>query len=156
MITLEDFKNNDVIKRLKNNLPLSLNDIKYLEKILWDELGTKEEYTETYGKIPLLKMISKIIGMDRNAVEKEFSEFLSDENLNSNQINFVRHIVDYIAQNGSIDKEKLQEFPIVNKFGGVGELFKNKTDVLIEIIGAVEKVNGRFEHISQESGFNSN
>ena len=153
---LEDFKNNDVIKRLKNNLPLSLNDIKYLEKILWDELGTKEEYTETYGKIPLLKMISKIIGMDRDAVEKEFSEFLSDENLNSNQINFVRHIVDYIAQNGSIDKEKLQEFPIVNKFGGVGELFKNKTDVLIEIIGAVEKVNGRFEYISQESGFNSN
>ena len=153
---LEDFKNNDVIKRLKNNHPLSLNDIKYLEKVLWDELGTKEEYTETYGKIPLLKMVSKIIGMDRNVVEKEFSEFLSDENLNSNQINFVRHIVDYIAQNGSIDKEKLQEFPIVNKFGGVGELFKNKTDVLIEIIGAVEKVNGRFEHISQESGFNSN
>ena len=153
---LEDFKNNDVIKRLKNNLPLSLNDIKYLEKILWDELGTKEEYTETYGKIPLLKMISKIIGMDRDAVEKEFSEFLSDENLNSNQINFVRHIVDYIAQNGSIDKEKLQEFPIVNKFGGVGELFKNKTDVLIEIIGAVEKVNGRFEHISQEREFSSN
>ena len=153
---LEDFKNNDVIKRLKNNHPLSLNDIKYLEKVLWDELGTKEEYTKTYGKIPLLKMISKIIGMDRDAVEKEFSEFLSDENLNSNQINFVRHIVDYIAQNGSIDKEKLQEFPIVNKFGGVGELFKNKTDVLIEIIGAVEKVNGRFEYISQESGFNSN
>ena len=153
---LEDFKNNDVIKRLKNNHPLSLNDIKYLEKVLWDELGTKEEYTETYGKIPLLKMVSKIIGMYREAVEKEFSEFLSDENLNSNQINFVRHIVDYIAQNGSIDKEKLQEFPIVNKFGGVGELFKNKTDVLIEIIGAVEKVNGRFEHISQESGFNSN
>ena len=119
-------------------------------------MGTKEEYTETYGKIPLLKMISKIIGMDRDAVEKEFSEFLSDENLNSNQINFVRHIVDYIAQNGSIDKEKLQEFPIVNKFGGVGELFKDKTDVLIEIIGAVEKVNGRFEYISQESGFNSN
>ncbi|NWO18480.1 DUF4145 domain-containing protein [Leptotrichia sp. oral taxon 223] len=90
------------------------------------------------------------------AVEKEFSEFLSNENLNSNQINFVKHIVDYIVQTGSIDKEKLQEFPIVNKFGGVGELFKNKTDVLIEIIGAVEKVNGRFEHISQESGFNSN
>ena len=153
---LEDFKNNDVIKRLKNNHPLSLNDIKYLEKVLWDELGTKEEYTETYGKIPLLKMVSKIIGMDREAVEKEFSEFLSDENLNSNQINFVRHIVDYIAQNGSIDKEKLQEFPIVNKFGGVGELFKNKTDVLIEIIGAVEKVNGRFEHISQEREFSSN
>ena len=153
---LEDFKNNDVIKRLKNNHPLSLNDIKYLEKVLWDELGTKEEYTETYGKIPLLKMVSKIIGMYREAVEKEFSEFLSDENLNSNQINFVRHIVDYIAQNGSIDKEKLQEFPIVNKFGGVGELFKNKTDVLIEIIGAVEKVNGRFEHISQEREFSSN
>ena len=153
---LEDFKNNDVIKRLKNNHPLLLNDIKYLEKVLWDELGTKEEYTETYGKIPLLKMVSKIIGMDREAVEKEFSEFLSDENLNSNQINFVRHIVDYIAQNGSIDKEKLQEFPIVNKFGGVGELFKNKTDVLIEIIGAVEKVNGRFEHISQEREFSSN
>ena len=142
---LEKYKNDDVIQKLKNNIPLTMYDIKYLEKILWEDLGTKEEYEKTYGKIPLLKMVSKIIGMDRKAVEKEFSLFLSNENLNSDQINFVTHIVDYIVKNGSIDKKELKDFPEADKFGGLFQLFNNKRDVLTNIVKIIDKVKDRLD-----------
>jgi type I site-specific deoxyribonuclease len=142
---LDEYKNDDVIQKLKNNIPLTMYDIKYLEKILWEDLGTKEEYEKTYGKIPLLKMVSKIIGMDRKAVEKEFSLFLSNENLNSDQINFVKHIVDYIVKNGSIDKKELKDFPEADKFGGLFQLFDNKRDVLTNIVKIIDKVNDRLD-----------
>lgn len=142
---LEEYKNDDVIQKLRNNIPLTMYDIKYLEKILWEDLGTKEEYEKTYGKIPLLKMVSKIIGMDRKAVEKEFSLFLSKENLNSDQINFVKHIVDYIVKNGSIDKKELKDFPEADKFGGLFQLFDNKRDVLTNIVKIIDKVNDRLD-----------
>ena len=142
---LDEYKNDDVIQKLKNNIPLTMYDIKYLEKILWEDLGTKEEYEKTYGKIPLLKMVSKIIGMDRKAVEKEFSLFLSNENLNSEQINFVKHIVDYIVKNGSIDKKELKDFPEADKFGGLFQLFDNKRDVLTNIVKIIDKVNDRLD-----------
>ena len=141
----EEYKNDDVIQKLKNNIPLTMYDIKYLEKILWEDLGTKEEYEKTYGKIPLLKMVSKIIGMDRKAVEKEFSLFLSNENLNSDQINFVKHIVDYIVKNGSIDKKELKDFPEADKFGGLFQLFDNKREVLTNIVKIIDKVNDRLD-----------
>lgn len=142
---LDEYKNDDVIQKLKNNIPLTMYDIKYLEKILWEDLGTKEEYEKTYGKIPLLKMVSKIIGMNRKAVEKEFSLFLSNENLNSDQINFVKHIVDYIVKNGSIDKKELKDFPEADKFGGLFQLFDNKRDVLTNIVKIIDKVNDRLD-----------
>lgn len=142
---LDEYKNDDVIQKLKNNIPLTMYDIKYLEKILWEDLGTKEEYEKAYGKIPLLKMVSKIIGMDRKAVEKEFSLFLSNENLNSDQINFVKHIVDYIVKNGSIDKKELKDFPEADKFGGLFQLFDNKREVLTNIVKIIDKVNDRLD-----------
>lgn len=56
--------------------------------------------------------------MDREAAKKEFSKFLTDESLNSDQINFVNNIIDYVVKNGSIVKKVLQEFPFNKKGGG--------------------------------------
>lgn len=123
------------------------SDIKYFEKILWEEIGSKEEYVQTYGEQPLLKLVASIIGMERAAAEKEFSKFLKDENLNSDQIDFVNSIVDYIVKNGSIEKQVLQEYPF-NKNGGVINLFKNRMDVAKDIVAIIDKVNGRLESVN--------
>lgn len=123
------------------------SDIKYFEKILWEEIGSKEEYVQTYGEQPLLKLVASITGMERAAAEKEFSKFLKDENLNSDQIDFVNSIVDYIVKNGSIEKQVLQEYPF-NKNGGVINLFKNRMDVAKDIVAIIDKVNGRLESVN--------
>ena len=62
--------------------------------------------------------------------------------LNSDQIDFVNSIVDYIVKNGSIEKQVLQEYPF-NKNGGVINLFKNRMDVAKDIVAIIDKVNGR-------------
>ena len=139
---LREYKNNLPIYKLRNNEELTKQDISYFEKVLWEEIGDKEEYIRTYGDAPLLKLVASITGMERQAAEKEFSKFLADKNLNSDQIDFVNSIVDYIVKNGSIEKAVLQEYPF-NRKGGVINLFKDRMDIAKGIVSAIDKVNSR-------------
>lgn len=131
-----------VVFKLRNNKELGLEDIKHLEKVLWQELGTKEDYKKEFGDEPLLKLVSKIVGLDPKAANEIFSEFLSDENLNANQMEFVKLIVNYVVKNGSLDKKVLNEHPF-NKSGNVIKLFDGKIDIAKKIIGLIDKINGR-------------
>jgi len=130
------------IYKLRNNEELTKEDIKYFEKILFEELGNRDSYHKVYGDKPLLKLVASITGMDREAAKREFSKFLIDEKLNSDQINFVNNIIDYIVKNGSIEKEVLQEFPF-NKKGGVIKLFDNNIELAKDIISTIDKINNR-------------
>lgn len=136
------YKDDLPIYKLRNNEKLTEEDIKYFEKILFEELGNRDFYKKVYGDKPLLKLVASITGMDKEAAKKEFSKFLTDEKLNSDQINFVNNIVDYIVKNGSIEKEVLQEFPF-NKKGGVIDLFDKRIDLAKDIISTIDKINNR-------------
>ena len=74
---------------------------------MFEELGDKDSYKKVYGDKPLLKLVASITGMDKETAKKEFSKFMIDEKLNSDQISFVNNIIDYIVKNGSIEKEVL-------------------------------------------------
>lgn len=139
---LKEYKDNLSIYKLRNNKELTESDIEFFERILWEELGSKEEYKETFGEQPLLKLVASITGMERVAAEKEFSKFLKDESLNSNQIDFVNNVINYIVKNGSIEKEVLQTYPF-NKNGGVVALFKEKVNTVKDIVSTIDKVNSR-------------
>jgi type I restriction enzyme R subunit len=139
---LMEHQNDLVIYKLRNNNPLTEEDIKYLEKVLWQELGTKDDYVKEFGDEPLLKLVSKIVGLDPQAANEVFSEFLSDESLNINQMEFVKLVVNYMIKNGSLDKRVLNEHPF-NKRGNVMNLFDGKLDVAKRIIGAIDQINGR-------------
>lgn len=80
--------------------------------------------------------------MERAVAEKEFSKFLNDESLNSNQIDFVNNVVNYIVKNGSIGKEVLRTYPF-NKNGGVSSIFKDKINIAKDIVAIIDKVNER-------------
>lgn len=139
---LMEHQDDFVIYKLRNNNPLTEEDIKYLEKVLWQELGTKDDYVKEFGEEPLLKLVSKIVGLDPQAANTVFSEFLSDESLNLNQMEFVRLVVNYMIKNGSLDKRVLNEHPF-NKRGNVMNLFEGKLDVAKRIIGVIDQINGR-------------
>lgn len=76
---------------------------------MWQDLGTREDYKKDFGDELLLKLVSKIVGLDSLAANEVFSEFLSDESLNLNQMEFVKLVVNYIIKNGSLDKRVLNE-----------------------------------------------
>lgn len=131
-----------VVYKLRNNKILSEDDIKYFEKILWKDLGTKEDYEKEFGNEPLLKLVSKIVGLDPLAANEVFSEFLSDESLNLNQMEFVKLVVNYVVKNGSLEKRVLNEHPF-NKQGNVMHLFDGKLDVAKRIINVIDGINER-------------
>ena len=62
-------QNNSAIAKLKGNVPLSRDDVAELEKILWDEVGSKDEYIAEYGEKPLGEFVREIVGLDMNAAK---------------------------------------------------------------------------------------
>lgn len=133
-------QDNSAIAKLKSNQPLTEDDIEELEKILWSEVGTKEEYTAEYGEKPLGEFVREIVGLDMNAAKEAFSEFLNNANLNAKQIYFVNQIVEYIAQNGIMkDMSVLQEAPFTDN-GSIVEIFTDVT-VWTRIRKIIEAIN---------------
>lgn len=120
-------QDNEVIAKLKSNVPLTADDVKALENILWSEVGSKEEYEETYGSQPLGEFVRSIVGLDMNAAKEAFAEYLNNANLDSRQIYFVNQIVEYIVHNGMMkDLSVLRETPFTDK-GSIVEIFTDIT-----------------------------
>ena len=116
-------QDNLVIAKLKMNRPMTQEDIKELEKILWNELGTRDEYVAEYGEKPLGEFVREIVGIDMNAAKEAFSEYLDGTNLDSRQIYFVNQIVEYIVHNGVMkDFSVLQEPPFTDQ-GSIVDIF---------------------------------
>jgi len=114
---------NEVIKKLHTNKPLSHQDIDSLEKILWSELGTKEDYQKEYSDKPLGELVREIVGLDMNSAKEAFAAYLNDVNLDNRQIYFVNQIINYIVKNGMMkDFAVLQEAPFTDR-GEFGEVF---------------------------------
>ena len=137
---IREHQDNEAIKKLKSNIPLSHDDIAALEKVLWSELGTKEEYEQEYGSKPLGELVREIVGLDMNAAKAAFSEYLEGANLDSRQIYFVNQIVEYIVHNGMMkDLSVLQESPFTDQ-GSVVEIFTD-LNVWMGIRKVIESIN---------------
>ena len=133
-------QDNEVIAKLKSNIPLSPADVKVLEEILWSEVGTKEDYEAEFGKKPLGEFVREIVGLDMSAAKEAFAKYLNDVNLDSKQIYFVNQIIEYIVHNGLMkDLSVLQEPPFTDK-GSVVEVFTDLT-VWMGIRKIIEQVN---------------
>ena len=129
-----------MIAKLKSNKPLTSEDIKSLEQILWSDLGTKQDYQEEYGDKPLGEFVRKIVGLDMNAAKEAFSEFFDGNILDSRQIYFVNQIVEYIVHNGLMkDLSVLQDAPFTDQ-GSIVEIFTDMA-VWMGIRKVIEQVN---------------
>lgn len=133
-------QDNITIAKIKTNKPLTEEDIKNLEKILWSELGTKEDYEKEYGEKPLGEFVREITGLEMNAAKEAFSEYLESANFDSRQIYFVNQIVEYIVHNGMMkDLSVLQESPFTDR-GSIADIFTDLT-VWAGIRKTIEQIN---------------
>ena len=102
-------RNLPVLKKIYNLEQLSADDINELERILWSELGSKEDYAKHTQNMlfggNVAAFIRSLIGVDRSEALNKFSEFLSDNALNAEQEEFLNTIVQYVCENGDITKE---------------------------------------------------
>lgn len=137
---IRQHQDNIVISKLKKNKPLTSDDIETLEKILWSEVGTKQDYEREFGTKPLGELVREIVGLDMNAAKEAFSEFLNGANLDSRQIYFVNQIVEYIVHNGMMkDLSVLQESPFTDQ-GSIVEIFTDM-NVWMGIRKVIDNIN---------------
>lgn len=138
---LKEHKDNLAVYKLRHNRKLNKTDLKELERILWGELGTKDDYVKEYGDTPIGILVRRIVGLEKGAVNEAFSEFLSEERLNVNQIRFVKLLIDYIAVNGMLDDNSvLMEEPF-RSVGSITTIFKgdlNTAKQIMDVVGQIK------------------
>lgn len=142
---LKEHSDNISVYKLRNNKKLNETDMKELERILWTEIGSKEDYIKEYGDTPIGILVRKIVGVDRAAVNEAFSKFLSDEHLNVNQIRFVNLIIDYIVTNGNIEDNSVLMGEPFRSLGSITMLFKDDLGKAKEIMSVVAEIKSNSE-----------
>lgn len=145
---LKEHQDKVSVYKLRNNKQLTSSDLKELERILWQELGSKSDYEKEYGDTPIGRLVRKIVGVERDAVNKAFSEFLSAERLNVNQIRFVNLIVDYIVANGNIDDNSVLMNEPFRSVGSITALFKDDMATAKQIMNVVADIKKNSESIA--------
>ncbi len=134
------------IDKLKKNLPITAGDLEQLEKFLFDgdERGTKEEFKEEVEGQSLGVFIRSIVGLDMEAVQKAFSEFLHSGNYTAQQVRFIDIIVNHLIENGTLNKQLLFEPPFteIHQDGMFGVFDDGQVRKVISI---VDEINERAE-----------
>lgn len=129
------------IRKLRNNEPMQKVDMDDLEDLLWNRLGTEEQYHNEYQNQPLGEFVRSVVGMDKEALNQAFAKYINQENLNDNQIYFVKQLIDYLSVNGLLkDNSILLKSPFTDR-GTVNVLFGQDMDVWLQIRKVLEGIN---------------
>lgn len=135
-------KSHLVIDKLHKNNPITVAELELLESFIYQETNsTKDQYINEYGEVSLGKFIRGIIGLDSTVANKQFAEFIQENNLNSTQITFINILIDFLTQNGVIDKGLLVKAPFNQTHdNGIIGVFKDKTQVT-KIVSIIDDIN---------------
>lgn len=133
---LAEHTDNVTIKKIQNLEQLDSTDLKELERILWEELGTADEYHGSTEIDNLAVFIRSIVGIEQTVINEKFGNFLSGNILNSQQQEFVKSIIDYVRENGDIVAEDLIEKSPFDNYDIVS-LFGSNVPIVIDIVNAM-------------------
>ena len=133
---LAEHTDNPVVKKIQNLIPINSDDVKELERILWHELGTVDDYNKSTDIDNLAVFIRSIVGIEQSAINEKFGEFLSGNTLTAQQQEFVKAIIDYVRENGDINAEDLIDKSPFDNYDIV-TLFDNNVPIIMNIVNAM-------------------
>ena len=150
---LDNNKNLLSIKKLKNNIELDVEDLKELKQLLYsnEEVDLEslknennseiEKISNVYGKNESFGIfIRSLVGLDREAINKEFSEFLNTEKFNSNQIELINLIIENIVKYGAYSKNEIPKLSNDILGTSISNIFTDNND-LQKIVDIIDKIN---------------
>ena len=112
---LSQNRNLPVLQKIYGMEQLTTADFAELERILWQELGSKDDYDKfTNGMLcgsNVAMFVRSLVGVDRKNAVRRFSEFISGNELNAEQEDFLMTIIAYVCENGDITKETVVNDP---------------------------------------------
>ena len=128
-----------VLDKIYNMEKLEDGDFRELQRILWEELGSRDEYKQyTQGKMcgdNVAILIRSLIGVDRKVAMQRFGSFISGMELNSEQEEFLMTIISYVCENGDITKEIVVNEP---PFDEGLDVFDNK----VPLVKFIDDIHG--------------
>lgn len=143
---IRENKHQLTISKLSTNQPITGDELQQLEGILFDgeERGSKEEFVAEFGEQPLGQFVRSILGLDVEAAQQAFADFLHVGNLRADQMTFINNIITYLTKNGTIDKRMLFEPPFtnVNDQGLLGVFDDADAGKIIRIIDGINENAG--------------
>jgi type I restriction enzyme R subunit len=110
---VEDYLTENVDKgavaKIHNLEQLTQQDIEELQTILWQQLGTKDDYESIAQGLDLGAFVRQIVGLDKEVISKLFSEYMNKYNFNAAQQEFLHLIVNFVLENGDIEPQDLYD-----------------------------------------------
>lgn len=142
---LKDEENHIALQKLRRNKPITPADIRELKRIFFEsgDFGTKEDFENAYGIQENLGLfIRNLVGLDRQEAKRAFNTFLDGQRYNSDQIEFVNMVVDYLTKNGVMNASLLYQPPYTdyNSNGLSGIFLDDEATKIVEILESI-KIN---------------
>ena len=110
---LKEHLGEPAVAKVRSGLPLTSSDFEELQRILVaagsDSLDDFESAVQQAGNIAAF--VRSLVGLDREAAKERFSDFLDESRHTANQIQFVNQLIDYLAENGTIEPGRVYEDP---------------------------------------------
>ena len=133
---LRPHENHIAVLKVKRNEPLTATDLKELERIFL-EAGVDEVALGTLqGDGGLPRFVRGLVGLDREAAKRAFTEFLDGRKLTADQLEFLDLVIDHLTARGMMDPKLLYEAPFTDfDRNGVEGLFEQADVVrLVQIL----------------------
>ena len=133
---LVEHSDSPVIKKIYNLEPINNDDLNELEKVLWHELGSQEDYEQSTNIENLAVFVRSLIGLSQEAVNTKFGEYLSGNTFNSQQQEFVQTIINYVRENGDIELSDMVNTEPFNNFD-LNEMFGTDLSKIVNIVNVL-------------------
>ena len=134
-------KSNLVISKLHKNIPITQIELELLESFVFnDEVGSKQEYTNTYD-ISLAKFVRSVVGLDIEVANQLFADFIQSHDLSPIQITFINKMKEFLNQNGVLEKSLLVEQPPFTTTHDEGIMGLFEENDVVQLVGIIDKVN---------------
>ena len=125
---------------MKRNEALTATDLAELDRIFVEAGADGASLAAVQADGGLVRFVRSLVGLDREAAKKVFSEFLQQRNLTADQNEFLNMVIEHLTARGVMDPKLLYETPFTDfDSKGVEGVFEHP-DVLhlVKILRDVE------------------
>lgn len=139
---IKEHQDHLTIQKLKRNKPITQTDLDTLEALLIEASGVtdKEIYREkVLEQKPLGTFIRELVGLDMNAAKEAFSDFLDEAAYNTQQIQFINQIINYLMSNGILEVKQIFEPPFTDMHDESAYGFFEE-DKVVELFGRIKAI----------------
>lgn len=145
---LEENRDLPVLTKIKNIEQLTAADIEELERIMWQELGSKDDYMRFLSRENLADscadsvaaFIRTLVKVDRPKALELFTAYISENALTADQEEYLKSILDYVCENGDmqtsalVNESPFDEINVLDLFPGK---FRQVADFVANLHNAI-------------------